>query len=177
MKHSIYSVSLIGILTLTAFSSQEPNDWKIIDGYAVKFETSYAEGEFTSVNGTVLFDEDNLEISKFDINLDVASISTGNSLKDNHAKKDKWFGADKYPTIQFKSSNITKTGADYKVVGNLALHGVKKEITIPFTFINNIFKGSFTLNRLDYKVGTDTGFSSIVGNDIKIELSVPVVRK
>jgi polyisoprenoid-binding protein YceI len=177
MKQSIISLSFIAILTLTASSYQSVTDWKIRDGSSVKFETSYAEGLFSSVNGTVLFDKDNLETSKFDISLDVASISTGNSLKDNHAKKDKWFGADKYPTIQFKSSNITKTGADYKVVGNLALHGVKKEITIPFTFINNIFKGSFTLNRLDYKVGTDTGFSSIVGNDIKIELSVPVVRK
>jgi len=177
MKHSIFSVFLIAILTLTAFSSQEPNDWKISDAYSLKFETSYADGEFTAVNGTVLFDEQNLKTSKFDITIDVGSISTGNSLKDKHAKKDKWFGADKYPTIQFKSSNISKTGTGYKVVGNLELHGVKKEITIPFTFINDIFSGGFTINRLDYKVGTDTGFSSIVGTDIKIELSVPVVRK
>lgn len=177
MKHSLYAVSLITIFSLTAFSFQESNDWKISDGYAVKFETSYADGEFTAVRGNIFFDEGNLDSSKFDISLDVASISTGNSLKDKHAKKDKWFGAKKHPTIQFRSSSVSKTDTGYEVVGNLELHGVKKKITIPFTFINNIFSGGFTLNRLDYKVGTDTGFSSVVGTDIKIELSVPVVRQ
>ena len=32
------------------------------------------------------------------------------------------------------------------------MHGVQKEITIPFIFENNVFKGSIQVNRLDYNI-------------------------
>ena len=57
------------------------------------------------------------------------------------------------------------------------MHGVKKQISIPFTFSNNIFKGVFSVNRIDYGIGTLEGMSKKVSNAIKLEFSVPVVKK
>ena len=74
----------------------------------------------------------------------------------------------------WKSAAITKTPAGYEAKGTLDMHGVKKEITIPFTFENNIFKGSIQVNRLDYNINTaepNHGSASF-----KVDITVPVVK-
>jgi polyisoprenoid-binding protein YceI len=57
------------------------------------------------------------------------------------------------------------------------MHGTKKEITIPFTFRDNKFTGSFTVNRMDYGVGSMEGMSKKVSNEIRLEIFVPVTKK
>ena len=47
------------------------------------------------------------------------------------------------------------------------MHGIKKQVNIPFVFLNNVFKGSFSVNRIDYGVGTLEGMSKKVSNAIK----------
>ena len=54
------------------------------------------------------------------------------------------------------------------------MHGVKKEIIIPFTFDNNIFKGSIQVNRLDYNVNTAEPAHGAA--TFKVDISVPVVK-
>ncbi|HAD11476.1 MAG TPA: hypothetical protein DCF33_03460 [Saprospirales bacterium] len=54
---------------------------------------------------------------------------------------------------------------------------MKKVVTIPFTFSNNTFVGSFSVNRMDYGIGSMEGMSKKVSNEIKIDLSVPVSKK
>ena len=64
-----------------------------------------------------------------------------------------------------------------KAKGNLSMHGVTKEITIPFTFSKNekggVFAGSFSVNRKDFKLGENNGHAADV---LKIDLSVPVSK-
>ena len=176
MHFAKISLPIFILFLFSAFEWQDSKDWIISESYTVMFETSYAEGQFSSIKGSIQFDEKNLESSYFQVIIDVSSISTGNSLKDKHAKKSKWFGVEEFPIIKFTSSSISQTVSGYEVAGILNMHGVRKKVSIPFTFTNNTFKGNFIVNRLDYKVGTDTGFSSIVGNDVKIDLVIPVVR-
>jgi polyisoprenoid-binding protein YceI len=57
------------------------------------------------------------------------------------------------------------------------MHGVKKQISIPFTFISNTFKGTFKVNRMDYGIGSMEGMSKKVSDDIVLEISVPVTKK
>ena len=95
-----------------------------------------------------------------------------------HAKSAEWFDAGKYPTIRFTSKKIVKNGAAYSVSGDLEIHGVKKEVTLPFTFQNKgttgTFNGTFTVNRSDYHVGKPGGD---VDEKIKLDVMVPVVKK
>ena len=61
-------------------------------------------------------------------------------------------------------------------IDKLDLHGVKKEVTIPFTFKNNTFNGSFSVSRFDYNVGPTTGMAGKVGEKMTLEISVPVSK-
>lgn len=172
-----FAVLIGAFIMLSAFTINNVINWQIKDGYNIKFTGTDAEGYFEKISGNLEFDIDNLSASKMVANVDVTSIATGNWLKNRHAKSDKWFDADKFPQINFTSSNFSKSANGYVVNGNLTMHGVKKQVSIPFTFSNDTFKGSFAVNRIDYGVGTLEGMSKKVSNAIKIEISIPVIKK
>jgi polyisoprenoid-binding protein YceI len=174
MKRLMLPLAAFLLITGSAFTVWSATDWKIADGYSVKFDGGDPSGEFTGLKGTISFDPSDLATSKFDATIDVASINTGNGMKNTHAKSEKWFDADKYPTIQFTSSAITKTATGFEAKGTLNMHGVQKEIVIPFTFENNVFKASFTVNRLDYNI--NTAEPNHGGSVFKVDLSVPVTK-
>jgi polyisoprenoid-binding protein YceI len=154
-------------------------DWKFGENYVVKFTSSNPSGEFKGLKGIVSFDESTLAASKFDVSVDVSSINTGNGMKNLHAKSERWLDSEKYPPISFVSTTIKKTAAGYDASSNLQMHGVTKEVTIPFTFqkttTGGIFTGTFDIDRLDYNINTAEP------NDgekaLKIDLNIPVFSR
>lgn len=152
-------------------------NWNIGQDYMVKFETGGAVGTFDQLKGNIVFDPADLSQGKMDVSIDVATISTGNKTKDRHAKGKSWLYAEQYPNISFQSTGFQATDKGYQVTGELTLRGVKKQISIPFTFgkegDKGLFEGGFTINRKDYGIKGPL-FGVMVGNDIQIDLRVPV---
>ncbi len=169
----IYPFMALLIISSSAFTIIKSQDWKIGENYTVKFTSSDPSGVFTGLKGTVNFDEKNLGTSKFDVTVDVASINTGNGMQNTHAKSAQWFDVEKYPSIKFTSSAITKTATGYEAKGTLDIHGVQKEAVVPFTFQNNTFTGSFDVNRDDFNLNPSNGKAAKI---IKVELVVPVTK-
>jgi polyisoprenoid-binding protein YceI len=174
MKKSMYPLAAIIIMLGSAFTFIQSQDWKIADNYSIKFEGGDPSGEFKGLKGTISFDPANLATSKFNVSIDVASINTGNGMKNTHAKSAKWFDAEKYPTINFTSSEITKSATGFEAKGTLEMHGVKKEIMVPFTFTNNVFAGAIEVNRLDYNVNTEEPAHGSA--KFKVDITVPVTK-
>jgi len=174
MKNIIYPLAAILIFITSAFTFIHSQQWKIADNYSVKFDGGDPSGEFSGLKASIQFDPSNLPGSKFDAIIDVASVNTGNGMKNTHAKSEKWFDAQKFPLIRFISSSISQTGSGYEAKGILDMHGVQKEITIPFTFADNIFKGNITVNRLDYNINTaEPEHGAAIFN---VLISVPVTK-
>jgi polyisoprenoid-binding protein YceI len=174
MKTTKFLLASTAILVLSAFTINTSVDWKISDGYSVKFSGTDAEGIFKDLTGNVQFDNANPENSTFLFNVAVNSINTGKGMKNKHAVSDKWFDAEKYPNIIFKSNSVSKQGDAFIVTGVMNIHGVSKEMTLPFTFNNNSFSSKFSVNRLDFGVGTMKGMSKKVSNEIKLDVTIPV---
>jgi polyisoprenoid-binding protein YceI len=174
-KLIFFMATLLSLAAVFAFTNLR--NWKPTDKYNIKFSTDGAAGIFKTFTGNIVFDDKSLATAKFDVSIDVNSINTGNGLQNKHAKGADWFDAAKYPVIKYTSRKIVKAGTSYSVTGDLQMHGVTKEITIPFNFANagsnGTFSGSFTVNRSDFKIGKPGGD---VGEAIKIEVSVPVVK-
>ena len=167
---------IAAIIFLSAFTVSNSMTFKIAEGYSIEFNSTKASGVFNDLTGDIQFNEDNLEASKFDVKIDVASINTGNGMQNRHAKGKKWFNAKKYPTINFTSEKFSKSSTGYEVTGTLEMHGVKKEFTMPFTFEDNIFKSSFTVNRIDFNIGSTKGMAKKVPQEIQLDIAVPVVK-
>jgi len=178
MKKVILSMATL-LTTAAVFAFAPVSSWQITDKYNVRF-TGGGEvgGIFKTMKGNIAFDEQNPSASTFEVTIDVASINTGNGLMNTHAKSAEWFDAAKYPVIKFSSKKIVKSGAAYQVTGDMEIHGVKKELTLPFNFQNKgaagTFTGSFKINRSDFHIGKPGGD---VDENIKLDISVPVVKK
>jgi polyisoprenoid-binding protein YceI len=177
MQKTSFAILIIASLFLSAFTTLQSISWKISEGYSIKFTSKNPEGVFSKFKGDIIFDPEKLESSSFNVAIDVASINTGNGMKNKHAKSAKWFDAATYPEIRFVSNKFAKVGASFEVTGVLDMHGVQKTIVIPFTFDGKNFAGTFNVNRLDYKIGTNKGMSANAATDLKIDVVVPVSKK
>ncbi len=158
----------------TVFAINFAKTWTIKADYNIQFASKEASGIFKTFKGSIVFDDKNLASSKFDVVVDVNSINTGNGLQNKHAKGKDWFDATTYPSIKFVSTKIVKKDAGFETTGNLEMHGVKKEISIPFTFektgAEGVLKGKFEVNRNDYKIGTSKSVSEIIKIDVKVPI-------
>ncbi len=155
------------------------NNWNLDPNYVIKFKGSNATGTFSGLTGSIQFDPNTLETALMDVVVDAATIKTGNSAKDKHAKGENWFDVSKYPHITFKSTAFSKTSEGYLVNGKLRIRNETKAISIPFKFIEENEKGRFTgtfkIKRKDFGIyGPLAGM--VVGNDFTIDLNIPVGR-
>ncbi len=116
---------------------------------------STVEGTFTGMKGDIQFDENDLSGSRFNVCINPSSLNTENQKRDDHLKNENFFEVEKYLEICFVSTSVEKTKSGFKTTGNLTMHGITKEIEIPFTFENNTFKGNVKIKRLNYGIGED----------------------
>lgn len=92
---------------------------------------SEVEGQFKEFDGTIVASEDDFSDAKYDIVIQVPSITTGVEMRDNHLKNADFFDAEKYPEMTFKSTSSKKVGeGKYEVTGDLTFHGVTKPVTL-----------------------------------------------
>jgi polyisoprenoid-binding protein YceI len=166
------------IFVLAAFASFA-QQYKLADGYKISFTNPDVSGTFDELSApSIVFDETKLSSSKLNFKIEVGSINTGNGLMNKHAKGEEWFNAEKYPYIEFTSSKIEKTAEGFKATGKLQMHGVSKEISIPFTFSKKgskaTFIAKFSVDRTDYQIGKKNGG---VAETIKITATIPVTKK
>lgn len=146
-------------------------------------------GKFTGFTGTLELDEADLTKSKVDVSIDVASINTADDKRDAHLRSGDFFDAEKFPTATFKSTAITKNGDDYLVKGDLAVHGVTKEVQLQATFEGKgkdpwggeraAFQAKTSINREDWGMKFNMpleGGGVVVGTKIDLEFEVEAVK-
>lgn len=116
-------------------------DWKIDPvhshvGFAVKhMMIATVRGEFRSYSGTISLDPDDPTRSHVTGEIDVASLHTRDETRDTHLRSAEFFDVDHYPTIAFESRRIERIAGDrYRVIGDLTIRGVKREVTLEAEF-------------------------------------------
>ena len=92
-------------------------------------------------------------------------------------KGPKVLDAVQFPVVTFNSKRVDVVGQDtYKVTGELKLHGVVREITVPVTGSLGTFKGSVSLKQTDYAIAPVkiAGGAVSVKNDIDISFEIVI---
>ena len=176
MKKFVFFLTLCFVANLSNIQAQTINT----DKSEVKFHITgggvfKVKGTFTGMAGDFNLNANELESSGFNICIDAASINTKNKKRDAHLRNADFFDVEIYPKVCFESSSASKTDAGYITTGNLTIHGVTKEVTIPFTFEKNTFTGEIVVNRFDYDLGKDFG-TMRVGTEATITI-ICVVNK
>jgi polyisoprenoid-binding protein YceI len=100
------------------------------------------DGTTNDVTGTIAADIANPASSSVQIEVNLNTLDTGNSLR-NHHLRDRYVQTGKYPTATFKSVSVAApSGAvaanqpfELSVAGDFTMHGVTKRITAPVRVI------------------------------------------
>ena len=97
--------------------------------FAVKhLGISTVRGNFNQFEGTI--DEENGDVTGATVEIDVASINTGNAQRDGHLRSGELFHTAEYPTATFHLTSFQKSGDDVTAVGNLTLLGVTHSVNL-----------------------------------------------
>lgn len=90
---------------------------------------SNVKGQFTGVKGVLALDEVNPLDSHIDAWIDAASITTRDAQRDAHLKSGDFFDVEKFPTLSFKSTHITRVGeGELAVAGDLEIRGITRNV-------------------------------------------------
>ena len=151
---------------------------------------SNVTGHFTKFDGSVETEGDDISTAKIDFTVDVDSISTNNAQRDGHLKSPDFFDTANHPAISFTSSELKKENdEEYKLHGNLTMHGVTKPVSLDVEF-GGIGKdpwgntrAGFTvngkINRTDFGLNYNAALEAggvMLSEDVKIHANMEFVR-
>jgi polyisoprenoid-binding protein YceI len=126
---------------------------------------SDVDGLFNKFTASATATKADFSDAVFELSVDVPSINTQVEMRDNHLRSADFFEVEKYPTMTFKSTSITKVSKDkYKLTGNLTLRGITKPVTMDLWYRGtNVddktkkstsgFQLTGTIKRSDFNVG------------------------
>lgn len=195
MKQILIAITIIGGIMQSQLKAEE---WEIdiahsSIGFAVKhMMISTVRGEFKNYSATVQYDEKKPEASQFEAKIDVASVDTRNSQRDDHLRSADFFDASNHPQMIFKSKSVKKIANNkYQVIGDLTIRGVTKTVTLEGEGFSPVLKNPWgqmvtavsaatTINRKDFGLTWNTAIEAggvLVGEDVKIELNIELVKK
>ncbi len=183
MKKILFAA--LAFVSLTAFVTFN-NTWENDDAHSqIQFTVTHlgvsdVSGTFNDFDVTVQSSKADFSDAVFELSAKTASINTRIEARDNHLKSADFFDAEKFPTLNFKSTRITKTGKDkYKLAGNLTLHGVTKPVSLDLTYRGLVenpmskkqtagFQITGTIKRSDFNVG-DKFPAAMVSDEVRIK--------
>jgi polyisoprenoid-binding protein YceI len=180
-------IPTLGMLLLAA--GQAGAQGVLIDRSEIRFLSKQmganVEGRFRRWKANILFLPTDPGASKADFEIDLASIDLASDEAETEIKRPLWFDTAKYPVAKFASSAVRNTGTDkYEVTGALTIKGITRETVVPITVKkdaagNPVAEGSFTLKRLDFKVGEgEWADPSTVANEVvvRVRMVLPPVK-
>jgi polyisoprenoid-binding protein YceI len=159
--------------------------------FQVRHLLTKLRGHFGDFEGTITFDEKDPANSHLDVTIQATSVDTQNTDRDNHLRSADFFDVETYPTLTFKSTGVIAHSANsFDVVGDLTIHGVTREVTLPVDYLGKAkdpwgnekaaFEAEVTINRKEFGLGWNAALETggfLVGDDVKISLSVQALAQ
>jgi polyisoprenoid-binding protein YceI len=179
--------------TLTQIPGLVPGTW-VIDpvhsdvSFVVKhMMVSKVRGSFREFEGVVTVAENPLD-SSVTATIDMTSIDTNNTQRDDHIRSADFFEVESYPTMTFRSTGIRPDGEDFVLVGELTLHGVTRPVELALEVggagpdayggTRSGFSATTKINRRDFGIDISLpmdGGGVVVGDVISIQLEIEAV--
>ena len=196
MKKTVSILAMLcAIFAFTTFALAEVEKWGIDKAHSsvyfdIRHTYAIVRGQFNDFSGTVQFDSDNLEVGQVSFEVKTKSVDTGIPNRDNHLRSDEFFAAKKFPAMRFESTGVKqKEGNQYTLTGNLTIKGKTNKIDIPLAYFGTRenplkrgqmvagFEARFSIDRLDYQVGTGKYVEmGVIGKKVEILIALEVLK-
>ena len=161
-------------------------------GFSVKhLMIATVKGSFGKYEASFRGDEQDLAKASVTATIDTASIDTSNEQRDGHLRSADFFDTEKYPTITFTGKRIEGNPfGDFKIIGDLTIHGVTKEIALDATFEGRAkdpwgnsrlgYAAKGKINRSDFGLNWNQALEAggvLVSEEVKISIEASFVRQ
>jgi polyisoprenoid-binding protein YceI len=149
-------------------------------------------GRFEKVTGTINVSQDPAACS-VDVNIEVSSISTQNSKRDEDLRSPAYFDVNKFPTMTYHGRGIRRVaGSSWTMDGSLTMHGVTKVVPLTFTFngafpdakpgepVRVAFHGAAGAKRAEFGMGARDNLDELGASqapDVEIQIDVEADEK
>jgi polyisoprenoid-binding protein YceI len=172
----------VALLNTAAFAQTTWNNDKMHSklGFTIThLMVSDVDGIFKDFSCTIVASKPDFSDAKFQLTVNVESVSTDVDYRDKDLKSASYFDAAKFPTITFTSTGITTVSTNhYKLSGNLTLHGVTKPVTMDLWYRGTItnpmskkddagFKLTGVIKRTDFNFAPAAG-SAMLSDEVTI---------
>lgn len=171
-------------------------DWEFDPAHTrIGFSAKHAmvttvRGAFNDVTGHLHVDTEHPENSWAKVTMDVTSVDTRNSQRDEHLRSPDFFDAEKWPQITFVSTHIEEVDdRAFGITGDLTIRDVTRQVMIPLALtgietgaygeLRAGFEGSRRLNRRDFGLEWNTPLDSggvLVSEKITLEFEISAVK-
>ena len=159
--------------------------------FQVRHLITKVRGRFRDFDGTIQFDEAKPEQSSVSFTIRTNSIDMSEPDRDKHLQSADFFSVAEYPTITFTSARVRRVGVNqFEVTGALTIRGVKKEMTVPASYLGTAkdpwgkeragFEAELTMNRKDFGLSWNAPLEAggfLVGDEVKINLQIQAVAQ
>lgn len=195
MKRNRIVAVVLGVLTFVGVTTNAA-DYQVDPAhstvtFAIKhLGISEVRGGFTNFTGKISYDPAKPEEFTASGTVAVASIDTGNKMRDDHLRSPDFFDAVKLPEIKFETTGVKKEDGEWVVVGKFTLHGVTKDIKLrgelsgpvqdPWGKTRIGISATTRINRLDYGITWNKKLDKggvMIGEDVKISLNIEAVQQ
>lgn len=151
-------------------------------GFSNTFQGESFNGHFGQWTAAISYDPANLTASKFDVEVTLASVKTGDSDRDGALPGADFFDVAKFPKAHFVTTGFRQSGGKVIADGTLTLRGVTKPVSLEVTFkpqgSGATLDVAGTVKRLDFGVGTgDYADTSVIGGEVKVTAHLQLAAK
>ena len=193
MKFNFKKTGLATALLLaSSLATAEPDAYRIDDSHSfanwtIRHVASKTSGTFSDIKGKILIDANDLTKSSVEAKINMLSVNSSNVKRDEHIKKSEYLDVEKFAEMTFVSKKIeAKSKTEGVMTGVLTMHGVSKEMTIPFKVLGfgsdpwggyrTGFEAHTELKASDFSFAWPLVKDAPVGDDIEITLLIEGVK-
>jgi polyisoprenoid-binding protein YceI len=152
---------------------------------------SNVKGQFPTVTGMLTLDETDHINSRVEASIDAASINTREAQRDTHLKSADFFHVEKFPTLSFKSTRITRTDdGELAVAGDLTIRDITRNVVFtvdgptppakdPWGNTRLGLSATTKINRKDFGLTWNAALETggiLVGDEVTITLDLQFVK-